>query len=205
MPATGTCAKLSTLFVTADEKANEKTTGLIELLDVGRVEVASSGVPRAALEPRELPNLGDFIRGTFYALSNTNVTPGARYDVTVGGSNDFSALSISAFAPQELSDVAFDGVVATDSSITLTNQRMLRITWTPDAPSDLLYVDSTSNALHETTRCVFADTGLAQIPQPSGDHGQIEVHRLRRHFISTPMATELRFDFYRSFAFQREP
>ncbi len=204
MPPVGTCSNLSTLLPTNDE-----ANGTIELLDVGRVEVSSNAAARAALEPRELPNLGNFARGTFYAHSGTSVMPGARYDVTAFGSNDLGPLSISAYAPHELTDIAFNGVVATGSSISLTNEHALRITWTREAASDLFYVDMTSDSSHETTRCVYADTGLADVALPAsraqGDRGQLEVHRLRRHFTSAPIATELRFDFYRSFAFQREP
>ncbi len=199
MPKVGTCSKLSALL-----PPSEDANGMIELLDVGRVEVASNASARSALEPRELPNLGDFARGTFYAHSGTHVTPGARYDVVVGGSNDLGPLSVSAYAPHELTDVAFNGIVAEGSSINLPNGGALRLTWSRSDASDVLYVDTTGDQSHETTRCVFADTGAADVTLPAAGSGQIEVHRLRRHLVSAPVATEVRFDFYRSFAFRRE-
>ncbi len=206
MPQLGMCAPLSSLAATSDD-----STGPIELLDVGRVEVASGDTANASrqtvLEPRELPNLGDFARGTFYALAaSSDATPGARYDVKVGGSNDFGPLFVSGIAPQEPSHIAFNGVVATGSSINLSNARALRITWmsddtTANTANDIVYVDTSDATSHETMRCAFADTGVAEVPPPAGERGQVEVHRLRRH-AATP-TTELRFDFYRSFTFAR--
>jgi hypothetical protein len=222
MPPLGTCTSLSAIVSTPDEPA-----GPFELLDVGRVQVTIAGAHPHVLEARELPNLGDFARGTFYALSPSPMAPspmapspmapspmgspagppGSRYDVTVAGSNDFGPLAVSGIAPQELSELAFDGVVATGSSIHLNNTRPLRITWaTEDAghsvhawagSTDIVYVDT--SASHETKRCAFADTGMAELPPPNGERGQVEVHRLRRH-AATP-TTELRFDFYRAFTF----
>src|SRR5271166_3224414 len=83
---------------------------LIELADVGPISIDTSDAP-TRLAPRQLPDVTDVVSGVVYArAADPSLFPAsARYTIRVGGGPDLDALTVSATAPGDPTDVRLSG------------------------------------------------------------------------------------------------
>src|SRR5439155_6387963 len=125
---------------------------------------------------------------------------------------DVMPFAVSATAPGEPSELRIAGQDARAvAGVAIGASGPVELTWEAGAPEDSLYVDVAGGAAAPalpTVRCLFADSGRANIPAAafSGiDEGALTVHRLHRESFRARGVDpgEVRFDFARVVAISR--
>jgi hypothetical protein len=132
--------------------------GVIELVDVGELEVRVAGT-RAALPPRTFPDLGELVGGAFYAedvLLGPAVAEVDEYFVSARGPNGTTAFEAVAVAPTGLAEVALPG------GDTLDREEDLFIAWDAGDPRDRVEIELA--AAGDVLRCAARDDGVFRIP-----------------------------------------
>jgi hypothetical protein len=231
-PAVGACDALSSL--NAGKAADPEAVRAVELVDVGSVSIETNGVS-LSLPPRRLPDILELVSGVVYSTRAPDpeaLPSGATYVLRASGRASLSAppsdsdpgpFVVSAVAPVAIGDadaLQVGGQVAkTSGPLALSSDAPVELVWSAGNPQDVVYVDvsaasgtgsvsSGGAASGSGTRCMFADTGHAVLPEAvllEGD-GNITIHRLHREFFQARGidSGEIRFDFARVLAFHRQ-
>lgn len=171
----------------------------VELLDAGDVTLVTPA-GRVDLARRAFPAVTDLLAGVVYTTrdQSAELPAGEAYSLLVAGSAELGPLSVRAEAPPPLEGLALNGVpFATATQLSPET----RLSWTPGAARDLVYVAAANAAGGSSTLCAFRDAaGEGVIPRaalPPAGIGTLSVHRLRSLALGPQgVATgELRFDF----------
>jgi hypothetical protein len=210
-PAAGSCASLG---------SRAPAARAISLLDVGGVTLFA-GESVAALQPRQLPDVADLVSGVVYSFGGSAaggsatrgpaLLPGkSAYLLRVDGApeSDVAPFAVSAKSPGEPADVRFGGDDGRGGAVSITAGQATELTWEAGSGEDAIYVDLAGTSSAPTMRCLFVDSGRAQLGAAAFgalDDGTITVHRLHRETFHAHGVDpgEVRFDFARVVAFVR--
>jgi hypothetical protein len=207
-PAVGSCASLG---------SRAPAARAISLLDVGGVTLFA-GESVAALQPRQLPDVADLVSGVVYSFGGSAAaTRGpallpakSAYLLRVDGApeSDVAPFAVSAKSPGEPADVRFGGDDGRGGAVSIAAGQATELTWEAGSGEDAIYVDLAGTSSAPMMRCLFVDSGRAQLGAAAFgalDDGTITVHRLHRETFHAHGVDpgEVRFDFARVVAFAR--
>ncbi len=226
LPARGSCARI----VASDGTGASEPSPVVELLDMGRVSIETSGPAGSvtALVPRQLPYVTDVVTGTVYArAAEATVLPaGAQYVVHVAGAagtTGIAGFDLVALAPNDASDVSI-AEEATPGKV-IAGDAALDFSWPAPAASlnlasDFVFVEIQPSGV----RCTLGDGVAAALPGDTDllaplahgsvptalldDTGSIVVHRVHIQPLQPLQAPGIgsgavRFDFARVVAYTR--
>jgi hypothetical protein len=210
-PALGSCASLASLGASRAPAARA-----ISLLDVGAVTLFA-GESVAALQPRQLPDVADLISGVVYSAAGAGATHGgpllpakSAYLLRVDGApeSDVAPFAVSVKSPGEPADVRLGGDDGRGGAVSIAAGQATELTWEAGSGEDAIYVDLAGTSAAPMMRCLFVDSGRAQLGAAALgalDDGTITVHRLHRETFHAHGVDpgEVRFDFARVVAFVR--
>jgi hypothetical protein len=170
LPARGSCARI----VASDGTGAAEPSPVVELLDMGRVSIETSGPSGSvtALVPRQLPYVTDVVTGTVYArAAEAAVLPASsQYVIHVAGAagtTGIAGFDVVAVAPNDASDIAIAEETA-PGKIVLGNAT-LNFSWPSPAASPTASLNPASDFVYvevqpSGVRCTLGDGLPAALP-----------------------------------------
>lgn len=185
---------------TSSRLATEMPESVLELVDVGDVELSTDASGRAALLPRAFPTLSNVMSGVVYTSPERSadaLPASAAYHLVAGGD---TAIDVTASAPSALVDVTLDGTPLSEVT-KLAADAPLVLSWTAGDPADRIVVELVAGSSMLT--CTFADEGNAVVAASALEavaDGRLSLRRERVVALTGRGADRgwARFDFERS-------
>jgi len=186
LPAVGSCAAVG---VEADRAAPARMSR-VDLAFAGDAQVRTRDAS-TPLTVRFFPNVADLVSGVMYTLHDQDDlrTPLAGWlSVVAAGSKEFEAVEASARLPLYPEVVSINGVdlrsVSDVEDVQIARDASVPLAWAADNEGDVIHIDidSVPAVPAHRVRCVFADSGAAEIPWeaiPDSPEIGIAVHRSR--------------------------
>lgn len=153
--------------VLASDEPNVPETALVELVDVGTLQVGLEpldtrvvqAIPTARLVARTFPDVASVMAGVFYAGATDLPAPRAEADayvVEATGGQDVGAFRVGVAAPSEVAML-----VVGDGDGTIARDRALELSWLPGTPADAIEIEIGSRG--ESVVCTAVDDGAFRL------------------------------------------